>query len=378
MNCASTTHKERVLRALSHSEADRVPFDLGGINNTTMHVEVEKRLCKHLSLPLQESRIGARDQQIVIPCEDLLRYFDVDTRSIYLKECREWEFRDGIYYDQFGIGRRYDNFYYTMCSHPLQKADSIEEIDAYELPDPLSPKRLDGLVEEAKIYHKEYFTILEGLREVLFGLPSWIRGMEKFYMDLLLNPVFADRLLEKILSWELQMLKYILDRLHPYLDMVKIADDLGTQQSLLISPDVYREFIKPRHKRLISFIKNEYGLPVLLHSCGAVRPLIPDFIEIGVDALNPVQITAAGMDRKSLKEEFGSAICFWGGGIDTQKILPKGTKKEIMEDVKEALDIFKQGGGYVFSQIHNIQPDVPVENIVIMYEAFNEYATYER
>ena len=369
-------HKERVKAALNHTEPDRVPFDLGGINNTTMHEKVEKRLCDLLGLPPAESKIIARDQQIVVPREDMLRYFDVDTRCVYINDSVDWVERDGIFYDQYGIGRRFDGHYYSMCSHPLQHAETVEDIEAYELPDPRSERRLAGIEEGITSLCENYFMILEGLREVSFGLPSWIRGMQNFYMDLVINPDMAECLLDKIVSWELELVEFVLDRLHPYLDMVKIADDLGAQNSLIISPETYRSLIKPCHKKLITFIKDRYGLPVLLHSCGAVRPLIPDFIEVGVDALNPVQVSAAEMQRESLKREFGRHICFWGGGIDTQEILPTGSRTEIEQDVRRALETFKPGGGYVFSQVHNITPEVPAENVLLMYEAFKKYADY--
>lgn len=369
-------NKERVQAALNHEEPDRVPFDLGGINNTTMHEKVEQRVCALIGLPAAESMVIARDQQIVVPREDLLQYFDVDTRCIYINDAIDWVERDGVYFDQYGIGRQFDGNYYSMCAHPLSHAQTVEDIEAYELPDPCSESRLSGLLDRARGLHQDYFLILEGLREVSFGLPSWIRGMQNFYMDLLIHPEMAACLLDKVLSWELRLVEFILDRLHPYLDMVKIADDLGTQQSLIISPETYRELIKPRHRKLIAFIKERYELPVLLHSCGAVRPLIPDFIEIGVDALNPVQVSAAGMDRQALKREFGKNICFWGGGIDTQDVLPLGSQAEIEQDVKRALETFKPGGGYVFSQVHNITPEVPAENVLLMYEAFRKYADY--
>lgn len=367
-------HRERVKMALNHTEPDRVPLDIGGINNTTMHEQVEKRLCAALGLPDAPSTIIAREQQVVLPREDLLRCLGVDTRSVYLHEATEWTERDGMFFDQYGIGRRFDGNYFTMCSHPLENARTVEEIDAYELPDPRDERRLIGLEERARNLHGNYFLILEGLREVLFGLPSWIRGIQTFYMDLMLAPQMVERLLTKVFEWELMLVEFAMDRLHPYIDMVKIADDLGSQQSLLVSPDLYRRHIKPFHKELVRFIKQRYQVPVLLHSCGAIRPLIKDFIEIGIDALNPVQISAAGMDRESLKRDFGADICFWGGGIDTQQVLPNGPRQRIEAEVKKSIDTFKPGGGYVFSQVHNITPEVPIENVLWMLEAFQEYA----
>ena len=182
--------------------------------------------------------------------------------------------------------------------------------------------------------------------------------------------------LDRMLDFQLELTSFLLERIGQYVDIVKVGDDLGTQQNLIISPRTYRKFIKPRQAILYKHIKEKGNCKLLLHSCGAIRKIIPDLIEIGVDALNPVQITAEGMEPASLKKEFGDKITFWGGGIDTQHVLPTGSPKEVRAEVKKNLEIFKDGGGYVFAQVHNIMPEVPVENVVAMYEAYQEFASY--
>ena len=370
------TGRQRVNTVLSGGIPDRVPLDLGGINNSTMHTAVERKLKRYLGLPATEEEIIARDQQVVLVDEKILEHFEVDTRCLYVDEERPWrEGEGGVFYDQWEIGRIFDGTYYTMREHPLAGRSLKEALDSYTWPNPYSEERLRGLEERAKAYGDRYCLILEGFREVSFGLPSWIRGMTDFYMDLAADPLMVGEFLDRLTDWNIKLIGFVLGRLGKYVDIVKIGDDLGTQASLIISPDMYREHIKPRHARIVRAAKQQ-GHKVLLHSCGAVRPLIPDFIEIGIDAINPVQISAAGMEPAGLKRDFGGKIVFWGGGIDTQIVLPKGSVAEIKAEVKKNLDIFKKGGGYVFAQVHNIQPDVPAENVVAMLEAYRENRDY--
>jgi uroporphyrinogen decarboxylase len=159
-------------------------------------------------------------------------------------------------------------------------------------------------------------------------------------------------------------------------DLVIEADDLAGQQALLMSPRTYRQVIQPRHKRLFSFIKAQAPVKVFFHSCGAVRQLIPDLIEIGIDILNPVQISAAGMDLRELKREFGQELVFWGGGVDTQGVLGAASPQEVKEHVRRNIGALAPGGGFVFAAVHDIQADVPPENIMAMWEAWEEYGVY--
>jgi uroporphyrinogen decarboxylase len=155
-----------------------------------------------------------------------------------------------------------------------------------------------------------------------------------------------------------------------------VSDDLGTQNGLMMSPEIYRKLIKPAEKRVWEFIKTKTSAFLFLHSCGSVRKLIPDFIELGVDILNPVQISAKDMIPKELKREFGRDLTFWGGGCDTQKVLPFGTTEEVEEEVKRRISEFAPGGGFVFNPVHTIQPKVPAENIIRMFDTAKKHGTY--
>lgn len=371
------TSKERVLAALDHKETDRVPLDIGGINNTCMHQIVEMQVKEKLGLKDNGYFIKARSQGIVIPDQSIVNHFGVDTCSIYINEARPWvDNGDGTFTDMWGIGMKLnpDGYYYNRVNHPLDKIEEIEDLDQYILPEP-TEYMLEGLNERLNA-NLDKCCILEGLEEPMFGMPSWLRNNENFYVDLMVNEDLSDALLTKLLNYYKKLITFIMDRIGDRIDIVKVADDLGTQNSLLISPDVFRARIKPYMAELYSFIKSKYNKKILLHSCGAIRPLINDLIEIGVDAINPVQISADGMNPSELKAEFGDRITFWGGGVDTQSVLNNGTPDEVKRQVKANIESFKKNGGYVFAQVHNIQPGVPVENVIAMYEAFHEFGKY--
>lgn len=201
-------------------------------------------------------------------------------------------------------------------------------------------------------------------------------GFEDFFTDMILNPSRVDTILDKITEIKFIFWDQVLDNMGDLLDVVVEADDLGTQRGLLISPKMYRKYIKPRQKALFDFIKKKVDVKIYFHSCGSILELIPDFIDVGVDILNPIQVNAVGMCTKYLKQQFGQDLVFWGGGIDTQRILPSGSPQEIREEVKKRIDDLAPGGGFVFSTIHNIQADVPPENIMAMWEALREYGVF--
>lgn len=370
------TSRERVLTALNHNVPDRVPLDIGGTNCTTMHVVIEKKLKQYLGFEDKGSEVGSISQKIVIPDESILNYFGSDTRSIFVAE-QPWKYDEttGISTDQWGIGYKEnpDGNYFNFCTHPLATAKTVEDLEKYQFFE-LSESMLDGLEERIKGYQGKYCLVLEGFREAMFGVPSWLRGSAEFYMDIASDEGLGAALLDRVLDHYLKWTDFVLSRIGKYIDVVKIADDLGTQETLILSPKLYRKVIKPRQAILYKHIKEKCECKLLLHACGAIRSILPDLIEIGVDAINPVQITAKGMDPAELKREFGKQITFWGGGVDTQHTLPFASAAEVKRSVKKNMEIFKQGGGYVFAQVHNITPDVPIENVIAMYEAYREYA----
>ena len=203
-----------------------------------------------------------------------------------------------------------------------------------------------------------------------------MRRNDNFYVDLLSDPQMAEALIEKMVDGFIGWLDYVMPRIGKYIDIVKFNDDLGTALTTIISPDMYRRLIKPHQKKLYAHVKDKYNKPILLHCCGAVHDLIGDFIDIGVDALNPVQISCDNMHPADLKREFGHAITFWGGGIDTTETLVRGTMEDIRGQIKKNMEWFKPEGGFVFAAVHNIQPNVTLERFMTMLEAYRENAAY--
>ncbi len=213
----------------------------------------------------------------------------------------------------------------------------------------------------------EYF-IAGNVYDHILAAGQWLRGFEQFMMDLLINKSLAHALMERLVDAYLRRFESFLP-VAQHCDIIVVNDDLGTQNGPQMSPELYREMVKPHHKRLWGGLKQMCGKPLLLHSCGSVYALIPDIIELGIDALNPVQVSAVDMDTARLKREFGKDITFWGGGCDTQYVLPRGTVQEVAEEVRRRVEDLAEDGGFVFCPVHNIQPDVPAENIVACYKA---------
>ena len=205
---------------------------------------------------------------------------------------------------------------------------------------------------------------------------SWeLRGMERFFLDTVDNPLFIERLLDKVLEIEKKLYGNFLSITGEYLDVVQLFDDFGSQNGPLYSPQFFRDVLKPREAELIAEVKSKTAAKVMFHSCGSVYEFIPDLIEIGVDILNPIQVSARGMDTAKIKKEFGKDICFWGA-IDTQRVLPFGTPGDVAEEVMKRIDDLALGGGYVLSSVHNIQDKVPAANIAAMYKTAADYGVY--
>jgi uroporphyrinogen decarboxylase len=197
--------------------------------------------------------------------------------------------------------------------------------------------------------------------------------MDQFLIDLVENRRKAEALLDKLVEMHLANLSKVLDAVEGYVQIIQMGDDFGTQQALEISPRLYREVFKPRQRLIFETVRKRSGLHLFLHSCGAIADILPDLIEVGVEIINPVQTSARGMDPARLKKEFGKDITFWGGGCDTQRVLPLGTPEEIEAHVRERIATFAPGGGFVFTQVHNIMPHVPPRNVTAMYDAVKKY-----
>jgi uroporphyrinogen decarboxylase len=291
----------------------------------------------------------------------------------------------GSYYEfenEFGIGLRMPKeggHYFDLVRHPLEELtqDSLKQ---YSWPDPADPSRWEGVGERAKsLYENTEQGLVVG---AIFGggpfeFSQYLRGMENFFLDLLLSPKLADRLMERITAFLIEAFSCMLREVGTYIQVIMICDDLATQEGPIISPELYRTRIKPLQAQLIKAIKSHTDAYVMYHGCGATKEFLPDFIEMGVDIFNPVQVGAVGLeDTAALKKEFGRDLTFWGGACENQHILPFGTVEEVREETKRRLDDLAPGGGYVFCPIHNIQDFVPPENIMAMFEVAHEYGVY--
>jgi uroporphyrinogen decarboxylase len=399
-------HRERVLAALSHREPDRVPVDFGGTVDSSIHVRAYKRLREHLGFDSNTPRVADVFQQEALVDEDVREATGSDTLSIQY-EPRRWrtdvatygfpvEFPELFRPEQQADGSQVvrdsaghvelkmprDGFYFDLIHPPLVDAESIQEIeehiealDSYDRPRYLD-LGFDELSQRAKALHDSTDYLLVGFfGGHVFQGGQGLRGWEAFLVDLVVNPAFAEALMEKLVELNMRRFERYAKTVGKYVHVIHVEDDLGMQDRPLLSPELYRRRVKPYHKRLFEYIKSRCDARLLLHTDGAVYDFLPDFIEMGVDALNPVQLSAKGMDPTRLKREYGRDISFWGGGCDTQRVLPFGTPADVRDEVRRRVDELAQGGGFIFTQVHNIQADVPPENVVAMYDAVAKYGS---
>lgn len=375
---------QRILTALRHQEPDRIPLDLGGCFVTGITANAYRKLLDHLGYKDQNVTISELTHQLAQVDEFILERFKIDTRSLAPQYPASWSFerRDmGDYWtfvDEWGIQWRMpksNGLYYDMYRHPLAHISRASELDNYQWPEPKDPTRLQGLKDRARALkeEKQACILLDHMSAGFFELGGWLRGYENWFMDLASNPKLVEKLLDVTLEIRMRFLDNALEELKDYILVLVEYEDLGSQHGPLISPEMYRRYVKPRQKKLYSFIKRKAPVYIFLHSCGSIYELIPDFIEVGVDILNPVQFNSPKMESSRLKKEFGESLTFWGGGVNTQFTLPRGTPEQVRDEVKRQIETFAPGGGFVFSAVHNIQPDVPPENIVAMIETAMEY-----
>lgn len=380
--------RDRVRKALSHEEPDRVPFDLASTQVTTLSNTAYANLRRYLDLPSAAPPVMDVVQQVCVPHDDIMQRFQVDTRGLFPLVSVNWKIDvqdEGdawTFVDEWHCGYRMpkDNgFYFSLHARPLDDTKLTQEaVDALDWPDPTDPRRWAGLRAQAEGFRRAgYAVVLRGLCAGILEMACRLRPMDTLLMDLAMGEAAAMHLLAKITELKARFWEAALDELGDVVDIVAEADDYGTQQSMLVSPQMYRRLLKPLQAELFQVIRRRLSDGfIFFHSCGNVRTLIPDFMEIGVDILNPVHIKAAGMEPAALKRDFGREISFWGGGVDTQGVLPNGTPAEVREDVKRNVTALAPGGGYVFNTVHNIQADVPPENIMAMLEALAEVRDY--
>lgn len=383
--------RERILKTLSHEEPDRVPFDLAGTTWTGIAAKAYSGLLDFMGFQPEQPEWADVIQQIVVPSGNILEILQVDTRGLLPLTSHNWNVWDKLadagdsweYHDEWQFTHRFpkkNGLWFSIVKHPMEHIDFPEEdhVLDFQWPDASCRKRIEGLRKKAIEYRDQgKVVIIKGLCAGVFEMHQRVRGMTNALLEPLIYPEFSDLLIGKIADLKIEFWQMALSELADVVDIVAEGDDYGTQESQLIDPEHFRMYYKPHVARIISAIKsNAPHVKTIFHSCGNVRPVIPDFIEMGIDILNPVHINATGMEPLQLKKDFGKDLVFWGGGVDTQKVLPSGSLEEVAADVRRNLDALAPGGGYVFATVHNIQGEVPAGNVMEMWKTFMNHGRY--
>lgn len=381
-----------------------MPIDFGAMRSTGIMAIAYNKLKAHLGITSGETRVYDTMQQLALPEPPILERFHVDaidlnnTLGRFPEEWKDWTLPDGspgkipvgfepvreggawVVKDSCGtiLQRMPDGcLYFEPCHNPLADAETFADVDRLFDWQPVQPQDLTELRSRAKwLYENTDYAIMLGFGGNILEGGQNLFGWEKFMTEVAANTELIEYTLDKMVEVYLENLHIYLDIFGEYIQLIQMGDDLGTQNATMLSPPLYRRVVKPRHAKQYRFIREHSNVHVFLHACGSCYDIMSDLVDEGVEVLNPVQTSAAKMDPRRLKQEFGDKLTFWGGGCDTQRVLPNATPEEIDRHVKERIEIFAPGGGYVFNQIHNVQSNVPPENVVAMFAAAWEYGVY--
>ena len=375
--------RERVLATISHQEPDRVPLILSQTTGDGITIAAYRNLVHYLGLGERPIQVKDKRGQTARPDEDVLRRLRIDFRCAELGAPDGWkdvQIDEHTYKDEWGVVRTMPpgSYYYDVTGYPLAEDGTLSAIANYKWPDPLDPGRYRGLRERARFLHEETdHAVVINLNSSFFLRCCELRGWENFFMDMVANTEFAKALMDKFLDIRLAMAERALEEAGEYIDIIMAtSDDVGMIDRSIVSPALYRKLIKPRQKKTFDFFRAHSKAKLFYHTDGAVYSLLPDFVDLGVDVLNPIQVSAAGMgDTKKMKAEFGDKLAFCGA-IDTHHVLPSGTPEEVREEVRQRIIDLAPGGGYIVCSVHNIQPEVPPENVVAMFDAAYELGRY--
>jgi len=365
------THRERVRAVLSGERLDQPVADLGGrvaSLSTPAYLELKAHLGYGVGLTDETvtllNTIGRFDERV-------LQHFDVPFRRVYLRPPSTFRLvvaDDGSFHDEWGVGYRPIGPYNERVGHPLAQA-TLADLEHFPWPDPHDPGRVEGLAEEARrLYEETDYSLVAGAISAGIFQDCWnLRGMAQFFEDMALNREFAEALLDRVLVIHIALWEHFLEAVGEYVDMVETADDLGSQRGLLISPRMYRDLIKPRHTALNAAIRARTRAKIFFHSCGAIMALIDDFIDSGIDVLNPIQPVPGLMDPEELKARYGGRLTFHGG-LDVQSLLLTGTPDKVRAEVRRYLDVLGSES-YIMAPANSVQPGTAPENLVAAYEA---------
>lgn len=410
------TSRERVLAAINHQEPDQLPVDIGATPSSGISAIAYDQLIKHQDFKDRRNWVYDVVQQVAQPSDEFLDRFGIDAVDVG----RMFNTRDEDWYD------------YTLANGST--AQQPHWFRPEEQPDGSFLASLNGEVIAkmpvgATFYDQTVFPFLDGypdeyganmdramgrihwaglahspwdhagepdfweqlrskaiqLRETsdraimvvagcnLFEWGTFLRRLDNFLMDLLLDQANVEKMLDALMERHLQTLENVCNAVGDVVDIIRFGDDLGMDTGPFMRPDIYQKLFKPRHTTLCDYVKKNSNMHTFLHSCGSIYKLIPDLIEAGFEILNPVQINSRDMEPERLKAEFGADVVFWGGGADTRSILNRATPEVVKDHVRKNIEIFASGGGFIFNTVHNIMPDVPPENILAMFAAIDEY-----
>lgn len=399
--------RQRVRLALEHKEADMLPIDFGAMRSTGISAIAYNKLKEHLGVNKYPTKVYDIFQQLAEPDEEVSSIMGADVVQLHryapafginIADWREGELQDSskcLYPKDFNpVVNAKGNMeifsgdtliavmpqgglYYDVVHHPFENAMSVEDVNKIELYK-MTDVELQFIKNNAKnLYQNTNKAILGCFGGNIFeaGQIDW--GYQTFFINLMIEKEMMHRYFERITEQYLIDLDKYLKEVGQYIDVIQFGDDLGTQNDLQVSIDMYREMIKPYHKRIFQFVREKYpNIKVFLHSCGAIYDLIPDLIDAGVEILNPIQLSAKNMNPVSLKKEFGKDLVFWGGGVDTQTSLTLNSLSQIEDEVKRNIEIFAPGGGYIFTQVHNIQANISPERVMAVYNTAKKFRKY--
>jgi len=398
------TPRERIVAAIRHQPTDLLPIDFGGMRSTGIAAIAYNKLKQHLGLEGGPTKVYDIFQQLAEPEEVVLRRLGGDVVQLHRLEpsfgisILEWK-EDllpdgspcltplGLNPTMMPNGDRFiladgkpiasmsnGSLYYTPLDHPLANAETPADIDAFEFPR-ITTAELEFLGVNAKrMYEETDYAILGAFGGNILEGGQMLFGYERFMYLLAANPALVHYFCEKMTAAYLDDLEMYLDAVGDYIQIIQMGDDLGTQAGPQMSIAMYREMIKPYQARQYRYIRERSSsVAVFLHCCGSIYEYLADLIDAGVQIINPVQITAAGMDPVRLKRDFGKDICFWGGGARMQTTALTATVNELKREVRELIEIFAPGSGFVFNQCHNLLANIPPEKVLAIYDTALEY-----
>jgi uroporphyrinogen decarboxylase len=380
------TSRERVNAVLNHEIPDRVPVIIGVSNATGIKITPYRGIKKLLRIESTDQYIyGWPELGTASLDERIMQRLHCDVRGILdrfpleIYERNQQRPSHSPFIDDWGGGQvEVEPEVWYPGIHPIPNATTIKELEEFSWPDMDDPYRVSHVRDQARRIREENQYAIMATPWLMFPFERAfeMQGMDKFLLNLAEEPEFAEALLIKINHLCMRLMGHFLDECGDLIDIIKIGDDLGTQDNLMISPRMYRKFLKPLHADMISFIKQKTKAKIFFHSDGDVFDLIEDFIEIGVDVLNPIQTSAGKMSNLlELKNRYNKRIVFCGA-IDTQRILPFGKPDQVKQEIRRVINILGVGGGYMVAPVHTVMNEVPPENILAMVDAVEEYGYY--